>query len=326
MEYRSEIEYEIIPAPAPDPKPVRRAASICAFAAVVQILIAYGLVTGFSVLMSAVFHTEVSADWSLIVNTVVIDLIAMPLAWLLLLRQSPRNALREAEAPQPLSFRAFFFYLPCAFVLMYAGALTGRLVGVLLGKGLNDVVDGMIGSVNPWISLLCAGIIGPIAEELFFRKAMIDRLSGFHPTDAILFSALLFGLSHGNLTQFLYAFPLGVLFGFVYYRTQNIGHTILLHVAVNILGGVVPQVINLLEEADAQNSVLQLIASLATALYSMMTIVLCVFGIIHLIRRRRQFFPIRTELPRFRRPFYINAGFIVACVVFTGLFILAEVL
>lgn len=325
MEYQPEYEYEIVPASAPDPKPMRRAASFCAFGAVAQTLIAYGLVVGFSAFISAVFHAELNADWSLIVNTVTIDLIAMPLAWLLLLRRTPRNALREAEAPQPLSFRAFFFYLPCAFVLMYAGALTGRLVGLLFGKGLNDVVDGMIGSVNPWISLLCAGIIGPVAEELFFRKAMIDRLSGFHPADAIVYSALLFGLVHGNLTQFLYAFPLGLLLGFVYYRTQNIGHTILLHVAVNLLGGIVPQVINLMEEAGAGNNVLKLIASLATALYSVMTIVLCVFGIIHLIRRRRQFFTIRPELPRFRRPFYINAGFIVACVVFTVLFVLAEI-
>lgn len=324
MEYQTVIEYDPTPVPKPDAKGARRAASFCAFAAVSAILLAYALILLFSFLMRDVALSDrASADLTLIANTVAIDLVAMPLAWLVFLRRVPKNDIAEDTVRSPLSPRVFFFYFPCAYMLMFAGALLGRLIGFLFGKGLSDVVGGTIEAVDVWVTLLCAGIVAPIAEELFFRKAMIDRLKGFHPTDAILYSALLFGLIHGNLTQFLYAFPLGVLLGFVYYRTRNIGHTILLHMGINILGGVVPQLISMIP--DSEDLSVQILSKGAQLAQSGLIIVLCVFGIIHLVRYRKQYFPIRTELPRFRRPFYINAGFIVACVVFTVLFVLAEV-
>ena len=310
---------------APDPKQTRRAASLCAFAAVFAIVLTYTILFGITLLLNRAKLSDRAYDnLIMIVNTVVIDGVALPLAWLLLLRRTPIVEPPEAGSVRsPLSFRVFFFYFPCAFVLMYGGALLGRLIGMLFGKELSDVVDSAIGSVDVWVTVLCAGIAAPIAEELFFRKAMIDRLSGHHPTDAILYSALLFALIHGNLTQFLYAFPLGVLFGFVYYRTRNVGHTILLHVGINLLGGVVPQLVSMIDsEGEGFSS---LASTLVMVLYSGVTIVLCVFGIIHLVRYRKQYFPIRTALPRFRRPFYLNAGFIVACVIFTGLFVLNEI-
>ena len=45
----------------------------------------------------------------------------------------------------------------------------------------------------------------------------------------MLFSGLMFGLFHGNLNQFVYAFVLGLCFGFIYVKTGNIRYTIGLH-------------------------------------------------------------------------------------------------
>lgn len=55
---------------------------------------------------------------------------------------------------------------------------------------------------------------------------------------AVLFSGLMFGLFHGNLNQFVYAFVLGLCFGFIYVKTGNIRYTIGLHMLVNFLGSV----------------------------------------------------------------------------------------
>lgn len=54
----------------------------------------------------------------------------------------------------------------------------------------------------------------------------------------MLFSGLMFGLFHGNLNQFVYAFVLGLCFGFIYVKTGNIRYTIGLHMLVNFLGSV----------------------------------------------------------------------------------------
>lgn len=325
MEYRPEMQFPDMP--IPDAKGARRAASFCAFAAVAETAIAYLFIIAFSFLTrDAAFDSDTYNDLLLIVNAVAVDLIAMPLCWLLLLRRVPKNLSPEIGARTPLSMKKLLFFLPCAFVLMYAGSLTGKLIDLLFKGGLSDVVFDTMSEVDPWTTLLCAVIVGPIAEELFFRKAMIDRLSAYHPMDAILFSALLFGLIHGNLIQFLYAFPLGVLFGIIYYRTQNIGYTILLHVAVNTVGGLLPVLVQRLETAGETNEGMAMLGTLATMLIGSLTAGLVVVGVIFLIRGRRQFLPIESDVPRFRRPFYINAGFIVACIVFTGLFVLAEIL
>ncbi len=305
----------------PDAKGARRAASLCSFAAVAEITIAYALLIPTTLLTRDIsMSDQMRSNLSLIINTAVIDLIAMPLCWLLLLL-IPKDASPEIGTRTPLSFKKLLFYFPCAFALMLAGSLTGRLIDALLGGDLSNVVSDTMSAVDPWVTLLCAVIVGPIAEELFFRKAMIDRLSAYHPTDAILLSALLFGLIHGNLTQFLYAFPLGVLFGIIYYRTQNIGYTIVLHVVINCFGGLLPQLLTMLEERAPEYA-----SSLVSLLYMQFVLAMCVLGIIFLIRRRRAFLPIPSDVPRFRRPFYINAGFIVASIVFTALFVLTEIL
>ena len=204
---------------------------------------------------------------------------------------------------------------------MYAGALMGTLIGMLFKKGLSNVVEQAIGSVDVWVSVLCAGIIGPVAEELFFRKAMIDRLSKFHPTDAILFSALLFGLIHGNLTQFLYAFPLGILLGIIYYHTQNIGYTILLHAALNALGGLVPQLLTGPAEGEAS-----IVLLLGSAVFGLFVLAMFITGVVLLIVKRKQFLPIPSDRPHCGKPFFLNAGFIVACIAFIALFVLTEIL
>ena len=305
----------------PDAKGARRAASLCSFAAVAEITIAYALLIPTTLLTRDIsMSDQMRSNLSLIINTAVIDLIAMPLCWLLLLL-IPKDASPEIGTRTPLSFKKLLFYFPCAFALMLAGSLTGRLIDALLGGDLSNVVSDTMSAVDPWVTLLCAVIVGPIAEELFFRKAMIDRLSAYHPTDAILLSALLFGLMHGNLTQFLYAFPLGVLFGIIYYRTQNIGYTIVLHVVINCFGGLLPQFLTMLQESAPEY-----VSSLAMLLYGQFMLAMCVLGIIFLIRRRKAFLPIPSDVPRFRRPFYINAGFIVACIAFTALFVLTEIL
>ena len=319
MEYIPETEP--LYTPMPEPKRTRRAASLCAFAAIAATLLSYAILFVYGILTTnAALSDRMSANLTLLVNTAAVDFVALPLAWLVFLRRIPKNDACEIETRTPLSLKKLLFYFPCAFVLMYAGALLGTLIGMLFKNGLSDVVEQAIGSVDIWVSALCAGIIGPVAEELFFRKAMIDRLSKYHPIDAILFSAVLFALIHGNLTQFLYAFPLGVLLGIIYYRTQNIGYTILLHIAINLIGGVVPQLVmgGIAVLPESMNT-------LVTFVYSQIIIGICVVGLIFLIRRRREFLPIQSSVPRFRRPFYLNAGFIIACVLFTGLFILSEV-
>lgn len=80
---------------------------------------------------------------------------------------------------------------------------------------------------------LAIGIFAPLVEEVVFRGAVLrslltvfDRRWHWLP---IVISALLFGLVHMNPAQGIHAFIIGLLLGWMYYRTSSIVPGILLH-------------------------------------------------------------------------------------------------
>jgi hypothetical protein len=67
-----------------------------------------------------------------------------------------------------------------------------------------------------------------------FRGIILDGfLKNYKPTHAILASALLFALLHGNLAQGIGAFMSGILLGWVYWKTKSIMPCIVLHLLNN---------------------------------------------------------------------------------------------
>ena len=79
---------------------------------------------------------------------------------------------------------------------------------------------------------MAIGILGPLAEEIVFRGAILRtllKLFGSKPWIAIAISAAVFGLVHGNSAQFLHAFLLGFLLGWMFYRTGSIVPGVVLH-------------------------------------------------------------------------------------------------
>lgn len=83
--------------------------------------------------------------------------------------------------------------------------------------------------VSKIILILALAVIPGIFEELFFRKTIINFSISHGKTFALLFSALLFGLLHMNLSQGLFAFVMGLLFGAIYLYTGDIKLTMFIH-------------------------------------------------------------------------------------------------
>lgn len=83
------------------------------------------------------------------------------------------------------------------------------------------------------IGYISIGIVAPLAEEMVFRGAILRKLLGrfgekWHWV-AILISAVIFGAVHGNIPQFVHAALIGLLLGWMYYRTGSILPGVLLH-------------------------------------------------------------------------------------------------
>ena len=92
---------------------------------------------------------------------------------------------------------------------------------------------------RPWvfaITVLLACVLGPLAEECFFRgvlyPAMRQKTSRWV---AMLVSGGLFGAIHTNLIGFLPITLLGCLLAYIYERTGSLTGSFLVHVAHNSL-------------------------------------------------------------------------------------------
>lgn len=142
-----------------------------------------------------------------------------------------------------LTVKRFIAYIAVTLTLMWAGNIIGLAITALISFitpfDVSNPVQTLINSSDIWLNLMLISIIGPIFEEIIFRKLLIDRTIKYGAKISILVSALLFGLFHGNLNQFFYAFLIGGFFAYVYIRTGNIKYTILLHIIVNLMGSVV---------------------------------------------------------------------------------------
>lgn len=78
------------------------------------------------------------------------------------------------------------------------------------------------------------GILGPLMEELIFRKTIIDNFSKYGMGAAILVSSVTFGLFHGNVSQCFMAMALGAVFAYVYSLTGKIWYSVAMHIIVNV--------------------------------------------------------------------------------------------
>ena len=97
---------------------------------------------------------------------------------------------------------------------------------------LPDVNSQLMGEImlNRW-GYLSICIFAPLVEELVFRGAILRALlQGFgRHWVAITVSALLFALIHLNPAQMPHAFCLGLLLGWMYYRTRSVIPGIVVH-------------------------------------------------------------------------------------------------
>lgn len=115
-----------------------------------------------------------------------------------------------------------------------AGNVIISATGITLHDEAFNVINEVIMESSVFSQILVAVILGPVTEELLFRGIVykrVERSYGFWP--ALIVSSILFGVMHGNLSQFLYAAMLGILFAYVYHISGSLLLSVVMHVVAN---------------------------------------------------------------------------------------------
>lgn len=196
--------------------------------------------------LSWLFHSS----WTgLLVQYVFVLGAAYPLVWLIL-RPVPKY-----EGPgYPLSLEDFAVCLAAAMGIGYVFSILGNLINLMVsvysGKSMMDMnpVADMVSDLSPSM-VIYACLLGPLMEELMFRGMLLKRARVFGDRTAVVYTALLFGMMHGNLNQFLYATAIGLVLGYAAVKTGRIRHTVVMHVIINSFGMLVAGGEILLERA-----------------------------------------------------------------------------
>jgi membrane protease YdiL (CAAX protease family) len=98
---------------------------------------------------------------------------------------------------------------------------------------ITDLMRQMTGG-PVWSSFLLVAIFAPIFEEWLCRGMVLrGLLTKMKPGWAIVISALFFAVIHMNPWQALNAFIIGVVMGYVYYKTGSLWLTMLIHFVNN---------------------------------------------------------------------------------------------
>ena len=121
----------------------------------------------------------------------------------------------------------------------FGGNILSQVLDFFLSNGsAESAAEEVLMNSNMLLDLAISVFAAPVVEELLFRKCFIGRIGGYGERTAVILSGLLFGLAHGNIQQFFYAFGLGMIWAYVYVRTRNIGYTIAFHMLFNLIGGI----------------------------------------------------------------------------------------
>ena len=107
--------------------------------------------------------------------------------------------------------------------LIVAGMLCINLCSEFIGLPdlMQDTFRAMSRNVFGIISIT---IMAPLVEELLFRGAIQGYMlrKGIKPLHAILIASAIFGIVHMNPIQVPFAFAIGMIFGWLYYRTGSV--------------------------------------------------------------------------------------------------------
>lgn len=201
-------------------------------------LIVYGVQSAAIGIANAINPNLLSnGSYSLLITMIPMYVIAMPIM-ALLIRTVPAEHIEQKSMTVGQWFLSFLMCYSGLYIANLVGTMITQLIGMLKGSPVTNTIFQIATSSNLFVNFFIMVLCAPIFEEFLFRKLLIDRTVKYGEGVAILFSGLMFGLFHGNLNQFAYAFVLGLFFGFIYVKTGNIRYTILLHMLVNFIGSI----------------------------------------------------------------------------------------
>ena len=166
------------------------------------------------------------------------DALVVPIAWLFF-REDEKKRSSKGFRERILVHNTFEFSDIVSVAIMVIGisCLMNLLIALIPIDDLEyqEIAEEMFNNNGIVIQLVVIGILAPVSEELIFRGLIFRRSRDYVGFMwAAVCSGLFFGIYHGNLTQGIFAFFMGMLFAAIYEHYGTLWAPIVAHMANNI--------------------------------------------------------------------------------------------
>lgn len=188
---------------------------------------------------------EQTVNLLLIMAYLILYPIGVPLIWIIFkhtkigkLKPDFKGLIQKPKIKAGKIFKWILIFLSLTYLSSIVANFLFTLIEMLTGFSPTSLT--MIPSDNTFSRASVSVVIiifAPIFEEIMFRGMFYNSCEHLGGWSMVLAGGIIFGLFHMNYSQIIYAAVLGTGACFLYKKTRSIIPGIILHLSLNILGG-----------------------------------------------------------------------------------------
>lgn len=226
-----------------------------------------------------------------------------------------KNALPPLALERPNSFPLMLTSVPFGFLVCLVGNfVTSVFVSMTRASGVEltapeyNVPQSAVGRI---LYVISVAVVPALVEEFAIRGVVMQPLRRYGEKFAIIVSAAVFGILHGNLVQAPFAFIAGLGMGYAVCLTNSVWTGVLIHFCNNFYSVAMDFLI-----ADVTDEAL---LNMIWNLSQIMLYAICIIGsvLFALVKGRKRLKPAQVKLETNAkiRCYFVNAPMIIAIII-----------
>lgn len=165
------------------------------------------------------------------------------------------NLVKASGMNKKISVKMVFLgFLISIVSLIGFGNVTNLFLELLYSLGYSSVLsDVVIDSFWKYLGYVIVSCITPaVCEELLFRGTILSGLKQYGPKIAIIISTVIFTIMHGNAEQTVHQFIIGIIVGYIFYKTGNLWLGVIVHFFNNFISVTGSYIISLMPSSGTE--------------------------------------------------------------------------
>lgn len=167
-----------------------------------------------------------------IIATVLFILVPFTIAYVVLKKKKiagvlPLGTTYNRKAATGLTMLCIPLTLFSTLAINFISAIIQEILGITFTTGVED--PKILGAEGFIIAVLSTAVLPAVLEEVVVRGIIMQPLRRFGDKFAIVASALIFGIMHGNMVQIPYTLVAGLFWGYLAIATGSLWPSIILH-------------------------------------------------------------------------------------------------